>query len=60
MKFNVTVDLDDFYDEEGEGASFSQQIKDHIAWQIKSKVLEDFKLKTGDEFNRIVVERINE
>jgi hypothetical protein len=57
MIFNVTVDLSDFYTEE-EGQSFSQAIKDYIAYDVKTKVLADFKAKTTDEFQKVVIAEI--
>lgn len=57
MKLNITVDLSEFYSEE-DGATFSQQIKDHIAYMVKQEVLKDFKNKISEEFNREVKKEI--
>lgn len=56
MKINVTVDLSDFYSEDE--TSFSQQIKDYIAYSVKTQVLADWKVKISDEFNKAVTEQV--
>ena len=57
MKINVTVDLADFYSEE-DGLSFSEQIKDAIVFKVKQEILSDWKIKIGEEFNRVVKEEV--
>ncbi len=59
MKVNVTVDLADFYSEE-DGASFSSQIKDSIAYQVKQEVLKDWKIQIMDEFSKSVKAEIEQ
>jgi hypothetical protein len=54
MKITVEVDLKDFYSEE-DGVSFSNQIKDFISYDVKAKVLADWKAKIGEEFNKAIV-----
>lgn len=58
MKITVTVDLSEMYSEE-DGGSFSQEIKQEIARQIKREVLADFKSKCGDVFTAEVVKKID-
>ena len=58
MKINVTVDLAEFYQEDEDGSSFSQQIKSAIAYDVRQQVLADWKAKMGDEFNRAVVAEV--
>jgi hypothetical protein len=60
MKINVTVDLADFYNEYNEdgGASFSQQIKDNIAYQVKNLVWESFKENALSSFTNQVSKQI--
>jgi len=57
MKINVEVDLSSFYSED-DNASFTEQIKQHIAWDVKQQVLEDFKKKIGDEFSTQIKSQI--
>ena len=55
MKINVTVDLEDFYNEED--SSFNEQIVSYINYQVKNEIwgefrkiaLDDFKLKLNAE-----------
>lgn len=58
MKINVTVDLSEFYSEEEDEISFSQQIKDSIAYSVKNQVLNEWKVKIGEEFNKAVVAEV--
>lgn len=60
MKITVTVDLSEFYTEEDEHISFSQAIKEYIAYDVKNKVLADFKQRAGDEFNIYVKQLIDQ
>jgi hypothetical protein len=46
MKINVTVDLEDFYNEDE--TSFNEQILDYISSQVKSKIFDQFKDKGFD------------
>lgn len=57
MKFKVEVDLNDFYSEE-EGETFSQAVKDYIATQVKTKVLEGFKATIYEEFTNAVKAKV--
>lgn len=54
MKINVTVDLEDLYEEyngeEGSGASFNEQILDEIRYQVKQSIWAEFKTSTLDQF----------
>src|SRR6188768_389021 len=54
MKINVTVDLEDLYEEyyEGDssGESFNKQILDEIRHQVKKEIWEEFKNSTLDQF----------
>lgn len=53
MKFNVTVDLEDLYDEyngEEGGASFNEQILNEIKYRVKSEIWGEFRSSTLDEF----------
>lgn len=59
MKFNVTVDLSDFYSEEDE-KTFSEQIKCEIFRQVKYDVLASFKETMKDEFTKQVIEVVRE
>lgn len=45
MKIKVEVDLSDFYSENDSETSnsFNEEIKNHIAWQVKTMVWDDFK-----------------
>lgn len=47
MKIKVEVDLSEMYDE-GEEISFSESIKQSIAYQVKSQVFDDFKKSALD------------
>lgn len=58
MKIKVEVDLSDFYQEDDDGDSFSEQIKSHIAWSVKHEILKDWKEKITTEFTKSVVEEI--
>ena len=53
MKINVTVDLSEFYSEE-DGADFSSQIKDAIAYKVRTEILSEWKTKIGEEFSNEV------
>jgi predicted CopG family antitoxin len=59
MIINVSVDMSEFYTEE-EGQSFSQAVKDYISYDVKRKVLEDFKAKAGDQFQSEIIAKIQE
>lgn len=61
MKINVTVDLADFYNEYDEdgGASFSQQIKDNIAYNVKNIVWKSFEENALTAFTNQVQKQIN-
>jgi len=54
MKFNVTVDLEDLYDdysgEEGSGVSFNEQILDEIRRRVKGEIWGEFRKSTLDSF----------
>ena len=57
MKIKVEVDLSEFYNEEDE-ATFSEQIKGAIVWDVKQQILKDWKSKMTDEFTSHVVSEI--
>ena len=57
MKITVIVDLSEMYSNE-EGGSFTQEIKQEIARQVKREVLADFKAKCEDQFTSKVVEEV--
>jgi len=48
MKINVTVDLEDFYNEDD--SSFNEQILDSIHYQVKNEIWSEFKKIALDEF----------
>jgi hypothetical protein len=55
MKIKVEVDLSDFYKEDDDNESFSDEIKRHIAWTVKHEVIADWEKKMGDEFNKALI-----
>lgn len=57
MKINVQVDLSEFYSDESE-ATFSEQIKEEIARNVRRQVYDSFKEKIGEEFNRAVIAEV--
>lgn len=57
MKLKVEVDLSEFYAEDYEN-SFSQEIQDHIAYNVKQKVLDDWRVKIDREFKEAVKEEL--
>ena len=56
MKVNVTVDLSEFYS--ADDSSFSEQIKDCIAFKVKNQVLSDWGDKISSEFNKYVISEV--
>lgn len=58
MKIKVEVDLSDFYNDDSD-ASFNQQILDAIAYDVKGKVLTDFRNKGLESVQTKVVEYFN-
>ncbi len=58
MKIKVEVDLTDFYSEEEESLSMSEEIKSYVAYQVKCQVLTDFREKINKDFNEKLVEAI--
>lgn len=49
MKLTVEVDLSDFYSDDDE-MSFSDQIKQHIAWTVKQQIAGEFKIQAQKEY----------
>jgi hypothetical protein len=58
MKINVTVDLEDFFSEDEN--SFNEQILNHIEWQVKTQVWNEFKTIALDRFKEKINSEINE
>ena len=57
MKINVEVDLTDFYSEE-DSASFSEEIKNYISYNVRNEILKDWKEKISQEFNKAVIAEV--
>lgn len=57
MKINVTVDLEDFYNEDDE-TSINEQIKNDIAYRVKNQIWKDFQEKTLESFSNQITRQI--
>ncbi len=57
MKINVTVDLSDFYSEE-DTMSFSDEIKNSIAYKVKEEIWKSFKIEGLQIFDNQVKKQI--
>ncbi len=51
MKFNITVDLDDFWMDE-DSLSFSNELKSFIVGQVKNDIWKDLQKKVEDQISR--------
>jgi hypothetical protein len=58
MKVKVEVDLSEFYSEDE--SSFSEQIKDSIAYTVKQQILADWNAKITSEFSGKIKEAVKQ
>jgi len=59
MKINITVDLSEFYSED-DSSTLSEQIKNAIAYEVKTQVLAVIKKDLGVEFTKNAIENIRQ
>jgi hypothetical protein len=59
MKINVTVDLEDFYTSDEE-MSFSDSIKENIAWSVKDQISKDFIAKMTTSFTESIQRKVED